>query len=151
MNCGNGFWKLNFSFLNDKNYVSEISELIPAWGKEHSPIDDKRILWEILKYEIRKFSIRYSSNKKRDIKSKENKLLIKLSKLELKLDQNPSLQLITDYNNAKKALREVESYKTKGAIIRSKIQWVEEGEQSSKYFLGLEKNNYVKKHIRKLE
>ena len=67
------------------------------------------------------------------------------------MDQNPSLQLITDYGDSKKALREVESYKTEGAIIRSKIQWVEEEEQSSKYFLGLEKNNYVKKHIRKLE
>ena len=78
-------------------------------------------------------------------------MLIKYSELELKLDQNPSPQLITDYNNAKKALKEVESYKTKGAIIRSKIQWVEEGEQSSKYFFGLEKNSYVKKHIRKLK
>ena len=27
----------------------------------------------------------------------------------------------------------------------------EEGKQSSQYFLGLEKNNYVKKHIRKLK
>ena len=41
VNCGNGFWKLNCSLLNGKNYISEISELIPAWGKEHSPIDDK--------------------------------------------------------------------------------------------------------------
>ena len=151
MNRGNGFWKLNCSLLDDKNDISEISELIPAWGKGHSSIDDKRILWDILKYEIRKFSIRYCSNKKRNIKSKENELLIKLSELELKLDQNPSPQLITDYENAKKALREVESYKTKGTIIRSKVQWVEEREQSSKYFFGLEKNNYVKKHIRKLE
>ena len=151
VNRGNGFWKLNCSLLDDINYISEISELIPAWGKEHSSIQDKRVLWDILKYEIRKFSIRYSANKKRAIKSKENELLIKLSELELKLDQNPSPQLITDYNNAKTAIRELESYKTKGAIIRSKIQWVEEGEQSSQYFFGLEKNNYVKKHIRKLE
>ena len=145
VNRGNRFWKLNCSLLNDKNYVSEISELIPAWGKEHSPIEDKQILWNILKYEIKIFSIRYSSNKKRNTKSKQNEFLIKLSELELKLDQNPSPQLITDYNNAKKSLREVESYKTKGVIIRSKIQWVEEGEQSSKYFFGLEKNNYAKK------
>ena len=151
VNRGNGFWKLNCSLLDDINYISEISELIPAWGKEHSSIQDKRVLWDILKYEIRKFSIRYSSNKKRAIKSKENELLIKLSELELKLDQNPSPQLITDYDNAKTAIRELESYKTKGAVIRSKIQWMEEGEQSSQYFFGLEKNNYVKKHIRKLE
>ena len=151
MHRGNGFWKLNCSLLDNINYISEISELIPAWGKEHSSIQDKRILWDILKYEIRKFSIRYSSNKKRAIKSKENELLTKLSELELKLDQNPSPQLLTDYDNAKTAITELESYKTKGAIIRSKIQWVEEGEQSSQYFFGLEKNNYVKKHICKLE
>ena len=102
VNRGNGFWKLNCSLLNDKNYISEISELIPASGKEHSPIDDERILWDVLKYKIIKFSIRYSSNKKHNIKSKENELLIKLSEFELKLDQNPSPQLITDYNSAKK-------------------------------------------------
>ena len=34
--------------------------------------------------------------------------------------------------------------------MRSKRQWYEEGEKSTKYFLSLEKRNKVKSHIRKL-
>ena len=32
----------------------------------------------------------------------------------------------------------------KGAIIRSKVRWVEEGANSSKFFYDLEKYNYIK-------
>ena len=38
-----------------------------------------------------------------------------------------------------------------GAIVRSKVKWVEEGEKSTKFFYDLEKQNYRKKHIRKLK
>ena len=33
--------------------------------------------------------------------------------------------------------------------MRSKSQWYEEGEKSTKYFLSLEKRNKAKSHIRK--
>ena len=39
----------------------------------------------------------------------------------------------------------LQEIKTKGAIIRSKAQLVEEGEKISKYFLNLEKRNYNQK------
>jgi hypothetical protein len=32
-------------------------------------------------------------------------------------------------------------------MFRSKAKWVEEGEKNSKYFLNLEKNNYLNKMI----
>ena len=32
--------------------------------------------------------------------------------------------------------------KTNGIILRSKAQWVEEGEKNTKYFINLEKRNY---------
>ncbi len=35
-------------------------------------------------------------------------------------------------------------------ILRSKITWAEEGEKNSAFFLNLEKNNYVNKHITQL-
>ena len=40
---------------------------------------------------------------------------------------------------------EVEKEKINGAIVRSKVKWVEEGEKSSKFFFDLEKQNYIKK------
>ena len=45
--------------------------------------------------------------------------------------------------------KEIE-YKTKGALIRCKVQWYEEGEKPTKYFLNLEKRNYKNKVIGQL-
>ena len=42
-------------------------------------------------------------------------------------------------------------YKTKGAILRSKVRWYEDGERNTRYFYNLEKRNYEKKTIAKLK
>lgn len=41
----------------------------------------------------------------------------------------------------KKGLENIFEYRTKGAIIRSKSQWYNEGEKNSGYFLNLEKRH----------
>lgn len=40
--------------------------------------------------------------------------------------------------------------KVEGLIIWVRVWWYEYGEKNSKYFLNLEKCNYIKKYIRKL-
>ena len=40
--------------------------------------------------------------------------------------------------------------RTKGAILRSKSQWYEKGEKSSKFFLNLEKKNSINNTVKKL-
>ena len=47
-------------------------------------------------------------------------------------------------------LESIYENKVNGIILRSKANWHEKGEKSSKYFLNLEKHNHVKKQIRKL-
>ena len=39
----------------------------------------------------------------------------------------------------------------KGKLVRSRAQWVDEGEKSTKYFCGLESKNYTSKIIPKVE
>mgnify|MGYP003692148107 CR=1 FL=1 len=41
--------------------------------------------------------------------------------------------------------------KTKGAQIRSKLRWIEEGEKNSKYFFNLEKHNQSSNIIKELK
>ena len=41
--------------------------------------------------------------------------------------------------------------KTKGAIIRSRARWQEQGEHNTKYFLNLEKRNHCRKSVTKLK
>ena len=66
------------------------------------------------------------------------------------MTDNPSAEKIADHSTAKLELEKIYEYITDGIIMRSKSQWYEEGEKSTKYFLSLEKRNKVKSHIRKL-
>ena len=43
------------------------------------------------------------------------------------------------------------TYRTKGAILRSKVRWYEDGERNTKYFYALEKRNYTNTVITRLK
>ena len=47
-------------------------------------------------------------------------------------------------------MKEKSNYITEGKILRSKVEWYEQGEKNTKHFLSLEKRNKAKTHLRKL-
>ena len=51
----------------------------------------------------------------------------------------------------KNELENIIQYKTKGAIIRSKARWYNEGEKNSKYFLNLENRHWKRKTITQIK
>ena len=50
---GPGFWKLNNSLLTDKSYVELITKSIPEYVTKYQDLEDKGLLWEMIKMEIR--------------------------------------------------------------------------------------------------
>ena len=55
-------------------------------------------------------------------------------------NSNPSYHIVPErIFTLKKELENIFEYRIKGAIIRSKLQWYNEGEKNSAYFLNLEK------------
>ena len=60
-------------------------------------------------------------------------------------------QLKAEYITLKEDLCLIYENKAKGAIIRSKTKWIEQGEKPTKYFFNLEKRNYNRKVIRSLK
>ena len=102
-----------------------------------------------MKYEIRKFSIAYSKNKRKQqideqvIKERE---LIELEQIESQADE----ETLRRMDVLKADLEQIHLNKAQGAIIRSRAQWSEEGEKSTAYFFNLEKQNAIKKSIRRL-
>ena len=58
--------------------------------------------------------------------------------------------MIEEYHKFKAELEEIYDYITEGIILRSKTDWYELEEKSTKYFLNLEKRNRAKSHIRKI-
>ena len=67
-----GFWKLNCSLLNDKQYVDEVNFLLPAWlQKGKQELSDPRSVWDWMKYNVKKYFRQYSMSKSRQRKLEE--------------------------------------------------------------------------------
>ena len=95
---------------------------------------------------MRKFSRKFFKTLAKELREElrilENKL--KLYEQNLKCFENE------DYLRCKLRLEEIYKIKANGVKIRSKCDWYEYGEKSSKFFLNLEKNRFVQSRIRKL-
>lgn len=64
-NRGPGYWKFNSSMVEDKVYVADMNRKIKRWKNEYKNISDKRTVWELLKFEIRNYSMQYGARKKK--------------------------------------------------------------------------------------
>ena len=67
---GPGLWKLNCSLLSEVNYTDSLRSVIKEAVAETSEFD-ARGRWDYIKFKIRYFSLRYSSDRKnKEIKRK---------------------------------------------------------------------------------
>ena len=149
---GPGFWKFNQSLLQDETYVSHLRAEITKFKQKYIDVKDLSLRWDLIKMEIRGFTIQYSKNKARKRRAEENHLQKQINDLYKKAELQPNDKtIITDINNARSRLREIMQHKTKGTILRSKVRWHEQGERNTRYFYGLEKRNHEKKTVTKLK
>ena len=124
---------------------------------ETAEISDPRIRWEMIKYKIRLFCIKYCSNKKRKRLCTEVELGDRLKKLYRLIDGDTNVDKINYYKKQilkiEIELEEIDKIKTQGLIKRSQVRWHKKGGKSAKYFnyISLEKQNNNGKTIRKLE
>ena len=69
----------------------------------------------------------------------------KVEILESKISESSDPEVQIQYDNAKNELEDLYDYITDGAILRSKVNWYEQGEKSTKYFLNLGKHRSLKR------
>ena len=62
---GPSFWKFNSTLVNDNEYCQLLDENFKMWLEEFKEVIDKHVLWDLLKYKIRLFTIDYSKIKAR--------------------------------------------------------------------------------------
>ena len=150
---GRGFWKFNSSLLHDPVYVDKIKNVIRETTQNYEGLEDKRMLWEIIKLEIRTQTIPYCVMKKRQKEKTERDLNKRFTTLFEKVNSGARIEKETwqEFSQVKLQLDNLERERARGVIIRSKAQWVEEGEKNTSYFLRLEKHNYCNKLITKLK
>ena len=161
------YWKFNNSLLYDSEYVTMIKTTItnimkqyclPVYNLDNINNIDKQeiqfnindqLFFEALLLEIRGNTITYSSHKKKKEELEEKKLNDDIKRIEEKdtLNQEEMLRL----EEKKNRLQEIREKKIKGMMIRSRLQWIQDGEKPSKYFCGLENRNFVSKRMSFIE
>ena len=68
---GPGLWKFNNTLLKDEHYASKIRETYSRTRAFYSNLTDARLLWEMLKMEIRATTIAYSKKKAKATTNRE--------------------------------------------------------------------------------
>ena len=147
---GPSYWKFNSSLVDDENYVLAINQKIPEWLGEFEEVIDKRVLWDLIKYRVRQFTMHYAKEKAQKRRQELVQVERSLRQAEERLAIDPSESNLEILEDLKMKYDSHFDYIAKGAIIRSRANWYEKGEKSNKYFLGLESHRGTKSCIRRL-
>jgi len=133
-----GYWKFNNSLLQDVNFNDNIKKIIEEIFNDNTNCNFMQ-KWEYFKYMARCAAIKRSKELKflRNQKESElfNRINILLTKSTVSSEEEVELK--------ESQLKIDQMYKdlAKGAFIRSRAKWLEEGETNSSYFFALEKRN----------
>ena len=149
---GPGIWKINNSYLKDPEYIQQITHV---WYQHQFKRDISNNIngwWEEGKKLIKETSIKFSKKKNQEKKSHKRNLLKQFRNIKNKLDKDPSNTRNRDlYNKINNEIKSIEVQEGEGAKIRSKAQWREDGETSSRYFCSLEKKRGADKTMRSVQ
>ena len=147
---GPGYWKLNTSLLKNEEYKKNIKALIKTYQKIHenkTEILNTHETWERLKLDIKNYSIQFSKSLRKSHKQKLKELENKIQEIEEKPFNEINMREKISFENE---LNQLIDNKCKGAQIRSRVKWLEEGEKNTSYFLRLENQQQSYNVIRKL-
>ena len=105
---------------------------------------------------VREQTLRYAKIKKAKMLREEEELEKKINMLQRQIDlgcdnANEKLAINIQLEQKTKELEKIIECKIRGAIMRAKCRWYNEGEKNSKYFLSLEKRHYKNGAISELK
>ena len=141
-NGGRGFWKLNNSLIENEEYVHQMKKFFSDTLNElfNENILDDQVKWEYLKYNIRKYTINFSKKLAKNTNKKVVDLETKLKHFEKHYEK------YFDNIDNKVCKQQLDAI-YEGIKIRSKCNWYELGEKSTKFCLNLEKHQALQSQI----
>lgn len=125
------YWKFSSSLLKNDAYCYKIREIILEIINNTHLFQIQK--WEFLKFSIRKLSIAFSKKLEMEKREKENNLVKTLLNYYSKCiwSEEDKIQI----SNIQSELDEYYFSKTRGAYVRSKAKWIEDGGKKCIIFL----------------
>ena len=146
---GPGYWHFNNDLLSNAAFESEINDFWTFWKTKYEDFADPLLWWDRAKQGFKNIAIRCAKiigKQKRHERFQLERNLIKLQEK----SNTGNTQDIENYLLAKETLKQFELKDLEATKIRSKAQFLEEGERSTRYFYSLEKSRKAEQTIRVL-
>jgi len=89
---GPGFWKFNYSLLEDNRYVTQLCENLPQFKSKYQNVEDLGLRWNPIKMEIRGFTVKYTKIKARERHDEEKFLQNKINDLFAKAEKTETIK-----------------------------------------------------------
>lgn len=147
MSRRSGVWKFNSTLLRDPDFKAVISGVINEQKLCINLFESLGAWWDNLKVRIRQACINFSKRKRSIANSEHAFLTKKLIRLK-NLFHSGDVSVVKELNDTDSALSSLILKEAEGAKIRSRAQWIEEGEKPTRFFFRLEskraeKNSFV--------
>ena len=143
---GPGFWKLNVSVLDEPAYLELIRTFWSGWKLQKSSYHSIQTWWDMGKFKIKNLTIKYCTKRAASKRSEYSDLSNKASNLKSQIDSG-HLSALDEYKLVLNKLKLLDLADAKGAQVRARVKWCEEGESSSAYFCRLEKKRSSDSYI----
>ena len=141
-----GLWKLNASILNEDDYVQLITSYWGVWRTKMLTFSSLAKWWEAGKREIQHITRDFCVCRASETRASRNLLCRLADHLKLWFDKGLISAYVPYRSVLINHLAELDLAQARGAQVRSRIWWVEEGETSS-YFCRLEKKRSADRWI----
>jgi hypothetical protein len=115
-----GTWKFNNSLLSDGDYTSKVNPLLREWTDKYNYVKDLGLRWDMVKTEIRNFTIGFCSYKNKAKKALEQELITEIKDLETKMCEKPSDAIKQQLQMATNVISEFDKERLRGAQLRAK-------------------------------
>ncbi len=150
MKRGPSYWKLNTSILSQQLYRQRINKILSTWPAKKAQHGVLRA-WDLLKKHIAAASRLYCSNQ-----SMLHRCLLEVAKQQhtdalATWTTDPSDNNALQLHTSKDALRELEQQAYNAAAIRSRANWLLDGERPTRMFCSLEKQRQQQQLIPALQ
>ena len=122
---GRGFWKFNVDLLKDQEYIAKVHAAFEEFKTTETILNNKALSWDYIKCKLRGLTISHASFRAKERKPQEQFLNDRLSFLEEKLGDKPSLEQLNQYSEVKQELEHIFLEKVKGLAIRSRAEFIE--------------------------
>ena len=142
-------WKFNTQLLKNESLCAVVNSFWASWQPNKPAFTNPQVWWDAEKLQSKEIAITHSvteaRERKRDKLTLENEFRNILARgTSNTVDDHVRLAEIRDLLNA------IEDHNVKGAIIRSREQWLEFGEKPTNYFYQLEKQRQTHNSINEL-